>query len=374
MCCGHRGQHHGGRYGRHRHAGSCGCYVITGGTGGPTVTVSNYDDLEVELTSSGPRIVKICGKISGSDDIPVESDKTIVGICSNSTIATIDGFGFRIKAKENIVIRNLNFINASNDSIEIETEAHHIWIDHNSLSCGHDGLIDIKRGSSWITVSWNRFFNHDKTMLLGHSDCWGHQDVGKLKVTYHHNWFDGTAQRHPRASFGEVHVLNNFYDAVTSYGAASTMNASVLVEANYFKDVTKPTDLQQDSCEKGNLEEVNNVCVPSVEIQTRGTVFDPRAYYSYTPDCPYDIPSKVSAGAGAGKLTSPEVWTWHLPCRLFLAPDGMDIDPCSGLISWNPEPTQLGDHLVTVEVSDAEVRSGAARSNGLSVHPRIRCP
>jgi hypothetical protein len=25
MCCGHRGQHHGGRHGRHRHTGSCGC-------------------------------------------------------------------------------------------------------------------------------------------------------------------------------------------------------------------------------------------------------------------------------------------------------------------------------------------------------------
>jgi hypothetical protein len=30
----------------------------------------------------------------------------------------------------------------------------------------------------------------------------------------------------------------------------------------------------------------------------------------------------------------------------------MDIDPCGSLITWNPRPAQLGDHQVTVKVSD----------------------
>ena len=34
----------------------------------------------------------------------------------------------------------------------------------------HDGLLDITNASDLVTVSWNRFRNHDKTMLIGSSD------------------------------------------------------------------------------------------------------------------------------------------------------------------------------------------------------------
>jgi pectate lyase len=87
-----------------------------------------------------------------------------------------------------------------------------VWIDHNTLSHGYDGAIDIKRASDYVTVSWNHVFNHDKDMLLGHSDDNGSEDIGHLRVTYHHNWFDGTVQRNPRVRFGNpVHVFNNYY-------------------------------------------------------------------------------------------------------------------------------------------------------------------
>jgi pectate lyase len=92
-----------------------------------------------------------------------------------------------------------------------------------------------------VRDSWNRVFNHDKSMLLGHSDDNASQDVGHLRVTYHHNWFDGSGTRHPRVRFGNpVHVFNNFYTG-NEYGVASTMNAGVLVEGNYFEDVEDPT-------------------------------------------------------------------------------------------------------------------------------------
>ena len=85
-----------------------------------------------------------------------------------------------------------------------------VWIDHNSFTGGYDGAVDIKRASDYVTVSWNRVFDHDKSMLLGHSDDNASQDVGHLRVTYHHNWFDGSGTRHPRVRFGNpVHVYNN---------------------------------------------------------------------------------------------------------------------------------------------------------------------
>ena len=97
-----------------------------------------------------------------------------------------------------------------------------VWVDHNSFTNGYDGAVDIKRGSDFVTVSWNRIFGHDKSMLLGHTDDNASQDVGHLRVTYHHNWFDGSGTRHPRVRFGNpVHVYNNYYFN-NEYGVAST--------------------------------------------------------------------------------------------------------------------------------------------------------
>ena len=59
-------------------------------------------------------------------------------------------------------------------------------------------------------MSWNVFTNHDKTMLIGSSDTVG-PDVGKLKVTLHHNVFDGVGQRAPRVRFGQVDLYNNYF-------------------------------------------------------------------------------------------------------------------------------------------------------------------
>lgn len=48
-------------------------------------------------------------------------------------------------------------------------------------------------------------------MLLGHSDDNAEQDTGHLRVTYHHNFFDGSDTRHPRVRFGNpVHVFNAY--------------------------------------------------------------------------------------------------------------------------------------------------------------------
>ncbi|KAL9672837.1 hypothetical protein QQ045_029090 [Rhodiola kirilowii] len=45
-----------------------------------------------------------------------------------------------------------------------------IWIDHNTFYQCTDGLLDVTRGSTDITISNNWFRNHDKVMLLGHDD------------------------------------------------------------------------------------------------------------------------------------------------------------------------------------------------------------
>jgi pectate lyase len=101
----------------------------------------------------------------------------------------------------------------------------------------HDGLLDITNASDLVTVSWNRFREHDKTMLIGSSDS-AVADRGKLRVTLHHNVFERIGQRAPRVRFGQVHLYNNYYDLRStphyqySWGVGS--ESAVYAEENFF--------------------------------------------------------------------------------------------------------------------------------------------
>jgi pectate lyase len=289
----------------------------TGGAGGPTVTVTTASAFIAAIAATGPRIVRVQGTITlptGSSDgmYPVSSDKTIIGV---GATARIQGGGLVIglpvdedltsppaNAVHNVIVRNLSFSGATDDAINVQMFSHHIWIDHNDLCCGDDGLVDIKRGSDFVTVSWNRTHDHDKTMLLGHDDDNAAQDVGRLRVTYHHNFFDGSDQRNPRVRFGEpVHVYNN-YCRNASYCIVSAMNAGLMVENNVFENVNNPGRVDF-SGDLGRLVARGNVTVEvNHAIETRGSVVEPRTYYPYTLDPASAVPTIVPAGAGVGKI------------------------------------------------------------------------
>jgi pectate lyase len=272
--------------------------TTTGGAGGPTVTVTSGSQLVSEMQASGARTIQVSGTISISGMNDVASNKTIIGLGSN---ATITGGGLDVDGVSNVIIRNLNFRDWGDDAINVQDASHHVWVDHNSLSNGNDGAIDIKRESDYVTVSWNRIFNHDKSMLLGHSDSHT-ADIGHLRVTYHHNWFDGSDGRHPRVRFGNpVHVYNNYYLNNGTYGVASTMDAGVLVEGNYFQGVDEPTHVGYASSDPGSLVERNNVYNNSgtPESTSGGVNAIP---YGYQLDNPNNVPAIVTAGAGAGRI------------------------------------------------------------------------
>ncbi|AVT37911.1 polysaccharide lyase family 1 protein [Plantactinospora sp. BB1] len=227
-----------------------------GGTGGPTVTVGNYAQLAAAVADDLPRIVRVSGTITGNGDdmLDVGSNKTIIGVGSS---ATISGFGLdvngwgpaevdwggdtcdpaerdRFTHVQNVIIRNLSFRNSPDDSINVQCYSHHVWIDHNTFYPASDGSVDIKRGSDLATVSYNRFAGTDKSMLLGHSDNNAAQDTGYLRVTYHHNWFDGSNTRHPRVRFGYAHVYAN-YVSVDDYFIGLGVEGRIYAESNYVR-------------------------------------------------------------------------------------------------------------------------------------------
>ncbi len=265
----------------------------TGGAGGATVTVSSTSAFLSAVQSSAPTVVQVSGTISLSGMNKVASNKTIVGLGNN---ARLTGGGLNISRVSNVIVQNLTITGSGDDNINVEYSTR-VFIDHNNLSDANDGNLDIKRASDNITVSWNRFHNQDKNALLGHSDSNASEDTGKLRVTYHHNWFDGVNQRNPRVRFGNpVHVFNNYYSNIGSYGVASTENAGVLVERNYFENVRDPYHLGEGDSDPGSLVARDNYKVNSGAGQTGGSVAS--IPYSYTTDAASSVKSIVTSGAG----------------------------------------------------------------------------
>ncbi|MFF5115200.1 cellulose binding domain-containing protein [Streptosporangium sp. NPDC000509] len=268
----------------------------TGGGSAAATTVTSASALTSAASGTGAAVIRVSGTISCSGMLRIGSNKTIIG----NSGATIVGCGLNVSNASNVIIRNLTFRNWDDDAINVQYSTR-VWIDHNTLSNGYDGAIDIKRASDYVTVSWNRLYSHDKAMLLGHSDDNGSEDRGHLRVTYHHNWLDGTNQRNPRVRFGNpVHVYNNYYSNVRGYGVASTQGAGVLVEGNYFENVPDPYHLGEAASGPGTLVARNNHLTGSGSGQQGGSVAS--IPYSYGLDGASAVKSIVTSGAGAGKI------------------------------------------------------------------------
>ncbi len=287
-------------------AAGAGLNGTSGGSGGMIVTVSTTSEFLSALRRQMRCIIRVQGLITLSDMEDVRSDKTIVGV---DTLGVISGGGLNLSGVANVILQNLLFRDSIDDAVNIEDGTHHVWIDHCDFMRAFDGLLDIKKGSDYVTVSWNRFSEHQKTCLVGHDDANAAQDTGHLRVTYHHNWFKGTTERHPRVRFSALsHVYNNYYFNNT-YGIASTMDAEVLVESNFFSGVSHPTRVGYGDSGPGDLAVRDNIfsnCANPPDM--RGEVQEPP--YAYVPDSASQVPGKVMAGAGRAGFTECATGPW----------------------------------------------------------------
>lgn len=278
--------------------------MTTGGQGGKEVTVTTLSALKTAAASTEPLIIKVSGTIKGSEAIKVKSNKTILGVNGG----TLDGPGLSLVTVSNVIIKNLRIINPSaSDGIQIRTKSHHIWVDHCTLeNPKFDGLLDITDESDFVTISWTKMAKASKNSLVGSSET-SFDDIGKLRVTYHHNYFLDNLERQPSISFGTAHAFNNYYrktQLTTSgyggYGIASRMEATVYAENNFFENISAPivtigTKLGFVGGESTNIYKNSG----KNKIQTPASKWVPTYTYKSALIAAADVPAAVMAGAGA---------------------------------------------------------------------------
>ncbi|MEE1832599.1 pectinesterase family protein [Streptomyces sp. SP17KL33] len=277
-----------------------------GGRDGKTVTVRTLADLEKYATAAEPYVIVVAGTIDMNPvgkEIKIASDKTIVG---SGTSGHIVGGGFFLgSGVHNVIIRNLTIRDSYQgtwndkdhdfDAIQMDG-AHHVWIDHNDLRHMADGLIDSRKDTTYVTVSWNRLSQNNKTFGIG----WTTNTTADL--TIHHNWFRETEQRNPSTdNVAHAHLYNNFLedvsgtDITSSYGNYARGNTKMVLENSYFQGMRNPVtkDATAALVQRGNV-----FSGTSGRNESGGTAFEPKTYYSYTLDKAADVPALLKSGAG----------------------------------------------------------------------------
>jgi pectate lyase len=262
----------------------------------------------------------------------IGSNKTIIG-CSGS--GTLKGH-VELKGSSNVILRNLNIVGYNcappdvdtstggqcqngQDAVTIEGGSHHIWFDHDAISDGSDGNLDITHGSDFVTVSYTKLFyssqrkdpndtgasGHRFSNLVGGSDSNGAEDAGHLNVTWHHDWWGQyVVERQPRVRFGQNHLFNNLWTSSgDDYCIGVGVGASILDENNAFVGVKTPIDTKSyvdasiaASAAKstGNLYSSTSGAAPA--DLSPGSVFTPP--YSYTLEAASAVQADVQANAG----------------------------------------------------------------------------
>jgi pectate lyase len=253
--------------------------------------IAGTDPTTGKTNKKAPKIIKWVGTIDMTEGTPYTShtdqaaraeiklqpNTTIIGVGTN---AYLPNGWFMIRKVDNIIIRNIKITNpcdlapkwdsgdgAGNynsewDGLTVDG-ATHVWIDHmwftdapytddleplgntdkngvvKHIQC-HDGALDIKNASDYVTVSNNIVEQHDKTTLVGQSDS-NTADEGHQTISFLDNLYRNLGQRAPRVRFGMVHTANNYFvgsrtDSIYpyQYSIGTGLKSKIISENNAF--------------------------------------------------------------------------------------------------------------------------------------------
>jgi pectate lyase len=261
-----------------------------GTTGGGSITPTMVTTTAAFNSNAGgtaARVLYVTGSLTGN--FSVGSNKTIVGLCGASLHGHVE-----MNGSVNVIFRNQTVVgygvgncaldpsfdptvgcSSGADAITVVGGAQRLWIDHCDISDGTDGNLDITLGSDLVTVSWTKFHYTARTDIGGSdsSGTSGHRfsdlvgggdnspgDVGKLNVTWHHDWWaDRVSERQPRVRYGKNHIFNSLYTGSgDDYCVRAGMNAQLLVENNAFIGVSNPQQFNSAADQMTSFITANN--------------------------------------------------------------------------------------------------------------------
>ncbi|WP_245685032.1 pectate lyase family protein [Streptomyces exfoliatus] len=283
----------------------------TGGTGGRVVTVTDPASLARYAGAEEPYVIQVAGSLTldpFGTEITVASDKTVIGLGDSAEL--VHGGLHLAPGTHNVVIRNLTIRDTAvdgdwdckatdHDGIQMDS-VHHVWIDHNRFSRVCDGQLDIRKDSEYITVSYNRFEDNNKTFGIGWTS-----NV-RTQITIDHNLFARTKQRNPSVdNAAYAHLFNNHLtaqndpaDPVWTYGNWSRGRTKMVIENSYYDGVQHPfqADASAELVQRGSI--LRNT---SGRHDTWGAALDPRAFYAYRLDPAAAVPALVNRFSGPRK-------------------------------------------------------------------------
>ncbi|MES2900158.1 MAG: pectinesterase family protein [Pseudomonadota bacterium] len=352
----------------------------TGGGAATPVTVSSVAELRAAL-AGGARVIEVAGIIDMRDGQPfasradqqkrgtirIPSDTTLTGAGAGSGLLNAS---LVLDKVSNVIIRRLNLRNPCDveptwdpkdgpkgnwnsqfDAIAV-SGSRRVWIDHNSFTDAphtddrapiengvmkqcHDGALDINQGSDLVTVSYNRFAQHEKNTLVGSGDN-ALGDIGKLRVTFSHNLFEHVASRAPRVRFGKVHLYNNYHVGARrhpvyphQYSVGVGKQADIIGHANVYEvegargcnDVVRSHGAENSFVDTGSILNGATLTACDQPVATAWQV-------------PYPFKARPAAQVKQHVLDNAGAGNWHIDAApdgafIALAPPGSRLQPAS---------------------------------------------
>jgi pectate lyase len=282
-----------------------------GGSATPTV-VTSATAFQNAVSGTTARVIEVSGTITGN--FKIGSNKTIYG----RTGAKLKG-SLVIENATNVIVRDLRIegwnctdttdCGKGADAITVRG-SHHLWFHHLDISDGSDGNLDMVKGSDFISVTWCKFHYsanrapntgdpHRFSNLLG-SDNDDTIDAGKLRVTFHHNWWGaGVKSRTPYVRYGKVHLYNNLFTLTGNDSAVQVgFEAKVILHNNAFYGTKDPTKLTATASSGTSVRHSGNLFVSTTGKHPvdSGSTFTPT--YVFTLDDASTVRANVEANAG----------------------------------------------------------------------------
>jgi len=302
----------------------------TGGGAAAGQLVTTLAQLNAAAKGTTAAVIFVSGVLD-QGTATIGSNKTIIGCSGTPTVrGTV-----QIKSAANVILRNLNIVgfnckppdpDAANggqcqnghDAVTVQS-SHNIWFDHDAISDGSDGNLDVNHGSDFVTVSNTKFFyssarsdpndtgaaGHRFSNLIGGSDSNGSEDTGHLNITWVHDWWaQNVVERQPRVRFGKNHLFNNLWNATgNNYDIGVGVGANILTQNNAFVGVKTPintTSFVNPSIAASAIRSTGNLLQGTTGTAPTdlnpGSVFTPS--YSFTLDAASTVQAFVQANAG----------------------------------------------------------------------------